>query len=171
MAEAHSRVETFLAALGEQTLFKDEATDGSIRSYIDYYRSKAPKRRKMFRLAGSSVLFLSVSLPFLTQLAAPGERAMVASVLSWLIALIGSALSFFNWQHSWQLYMQTLMKLQFALSAWETRTAQARVAATDDEGLAILKSALDQLMESVAEAVSNETAQYFQGVKMPATAK
>jgi hypothetical protein len=167
MSDHLPRVEAFLGALGEQTLFKDEKTDGSIRSYINFYRSRAPQRRKMFRSAGFCLLFLSISLPFLTQSAPPQERAQVASVLSWLIALVGSALSFFNWQQGWQLYMQTQLKLQFALSEWEARTAEARIAASDDEGIAILKEALAQLMKTVNEAVANETAQYFDGVKVP----
>jgi hypothetical protein len=88
--------------------------------------------------------------------------------MSWLIALVGSALSFFNWQQGWQLYMQTLLKLQFALSEWEARITEARVAASDEEALAIAKGALAQLMKVVNEAVANETAQYFDAVKAPA---
>jgi hypothetical protein len=171
MPDQLPRVATFLATLDQQTLFQDERTDGSIRSYITYYRTRAPQRRKMFRAAGFCLLFLSISLPFLTQSAAVQDRAQVASVLSWLIALVGSALSFFNWQQGWQLYMQTQLKLQFALSEWEARTAEARIAASDEEGLAILKEALQRLTKTVNEAVANETAQYFEAVKMPAAAK
>jgi hypothetical protein len=169
MPDQLPRVEAFLGALHEQTLFKDEKTDGSIRSYIDFYRTRAPKRRKMFRTAGFCLLFLSISLPFFTQSAPEQDRAQVASVLSWLIALVGSALSFFNWQQGWKLYMQTQLKLQFALSEWDARTVEARVAASDDEGIAILREALAQLMKTVNEAVANETAQYFDAVKLPVT--
>jgi hypothetical protein len=169
MSQPTGKVEVFLAALEEQVLFKDEKTDGSIRSYIDFYRTRAPKRRKMFRTAGFCLLFLSISLPFFTQSAPVQDRAQVASILSWLIALVGSALSFFNWQQGWQLYMQTQLKLQFALSEWEVRIAQARIAASDDEGIAILNEALGQLMKTVNEAVTNETTQYFDAVKVPAT--
>jgi hypothetical protein len=169
MSQPTGKVEVFLAALEEQVLFKDEKTDGSIRSYIDFYRTRAPKRRKMFRTAGFCLLFLSISLPFLTQSAPEQDRAQVASVLSWLIALVGSALSFFNWQQGWKLYMQTQLKLQFALSEWEARTVEARVAVSDAEGIAILREALAQLMKTVNEAVANETAQYFDAVKAPAT--
>jgi hypothetical protein len=169
MSQPTGKVEVFLAALEEQVLFKDEKTDGSIRSYIDFYRTRAPKRRKMFRTAGFCLLFLSISLPFLTQSAPEQDRAQVASVLSWLIALVGSALSFFNWQQGWKLYMQTQLKLQFALAEWEARTVEARVAVSDAEGIAILREALAQLMKTVNEAVANETAQYFDAVKAPAT--
>jgi hypothetical protein len=171
MSDQLPKLEAFLAALHEQTLFKDEKTDGSVLSYIDFYRTRAPKRRRMFRSAGFALLFLSISLPFVTQTVPIAMRADVASVMSWLIALVGSALSFFNWQQGWQLYMQTLLKLQFALSEWEARITEARVAASDEEALAIAKGALAQLMKVVNEAVANETAQYFEGVRAPAAAK
>jgi hypothetical protein len=171
MSGSQPRVEAFLAALGEQTLFRDDTTVGSIRSYITYYRTRAPQRRRMFRTAGFCLLFLSISLPFLIQSVSVAHQAQVASFLSWLIALVGSALSFFNWQQGWQLYMQTQLKLQFALSEWEAGTAEARIAATDEEGLAIARTALQQLMKAVNQAVANETAQYFDGVKMPAAGK
>jgi hypothetical protein len=168
MSQPIGKVEVFLAALEDQVLFKDEKTDGSIRSYIDFYRTRAPKRRKMFRSAGFCLLFLSISLPFLTESSPVQYRAQVASILSWLIALVGSALSFFNWQQGWKLYMQTQLKLQFALSEWEARVVQARIAASDEEGIAILNEALTRLMQTVNEAVVGETTQYFDAVKAPA---
>jgi hypothetical protein len=57
--------------------------------------------------------------------------------------------------------------LQFALSDWELRTAEARAAVTDDEGVKILQAALQRLIKTVTDAVANETAQYFEGVKVP----
>jgi hypothetical protein len=35
------------------------------------------------------------------------------------------------------------------------------------KGLKVLQDALQKLTKSVSESVSNETAQYFEGVKMP----
>lgn len=161
------KVEAFLTALQEERFFKEESTEGSVLWYIDYYKRRAPRRRWAFRTGGFILLFLSISLPFLTQIAAKEQQAQVASTLAWLIALVAAANSFFNWQKTWQGYTQTQLKLQFALTEWELRTAEARAAATDDEGLALLKESLEKLTRTVSEAVSNETAQYFEGVKVP----
>ena len=120
-----------------------------------------------FRTFGFLLLFLSISLPFLTQIAPKESQSQVASVLAWLIAIVGAANAFFNWQKAWQLYTQTQLTLQFALSEWELRTAEARAAATDEMGLQVLQEALQKLVKSVSESVSNETAQYFEGVKVP----
>lgn len=163
------KVEAFLSAINEQSFFKDESTQGSVLWYIDFYKKRAPQRRRAFRAGGFILLFLSISLPFLTQLTPKDLQAQVASVLAWLIALVASANSFFNWQKAWQGYVQTQLTLQFALTEWELRTAEARAALTDDEGLALLKDGLQKFIKTVSEAVSGETAQYFEGVKIPET--
>jgi hypothetical protein len=162
-----SKVESFLAALNAQSFFKDAATQGSILWYIDFYQTRAPRRRMAFRTCGFILLFLSISLPFITQMAPVEWQAKVASSLAWLIALVAAANSFFNWQKAWQLYTQTQLVLQFALSEWELRTAEARAATDDEAGLQILEGALQKLLKTVSDAISNETAQYFEGVKVP----
>lgn len=163
------KVEAFLSALNEQSFFKDESTPGSVLWYIDFYKKRAPQRRRAFRAGGFILLFLSISLPFLTQLAPEDLQAQVASTLAWLVALVAAANSFFNWQKTWQGYVQAQLTLQFALTEWELRTAEARAALTDEEGLALLRESLQKFIKTVSEAVSGETAQYFEGVKIPET--
>jgi len=167
MANPLPQVEAFLTALNQQSLFGDAKTTGSVLWYIAYYQHRAPNRKRAFRFSGFLLLFLSISLPFITQLCPPEWQAPVASTLAWLIALVAAANSFFGWQKAWQIYTQTQLSLQFALSEWELRTAEARSAASDEEGVALLQRALQQLSKAVSEAVSNETAQYFEGVKVP----
>ena len=167
MSNSLPKVEAFLSALKEQCFFKDENTQGSVLWYIAFYQTRAPNRRKAFRATGFVLLFLSISLPFITQLFSAEHQPQVASGIAWLIAIVASANSFFNWQKSWQLYIQTQLTLQFALSEWELQTAAARAASTDEEGVKVLQVALQRLTKVVSEAVANETAQYFEGVKIP----
>ncbi len=167
MPNSLPKVESFLTALKEQSFFRDENTQGSLLWYIAFYQSRAPNRRRAFRATGFVLLFLSISLPFLTQLFPAELQPQVASGIAWLIALVAAANSFFNWQKTWQLYTQAQLTLQFALSEWELRTAEARAANTDEEGIHVLQTALQQLTKTVSEAIANETAQYFEGVKVP----
>ena|ERR1051325_1260296 len=167
MSTSPPKVEAFLSALKEQSFFKDGNTPGSVLWYIDFYQKRAPRRRLAFRASGFILLFLSISLPFITQVSPHDWQAEVASTLAWLIALVAAANSFFGWQKAWQLFTQTQLTLQFALSEWELRTAEAKAAATDEEGLRILQEALQKLTKSVSDAVSNETGQYFEGVHIP----
>jgi hypothetical protein len=169
MDGGRSKVDEYLSALSEQALFKDAKTPGSVLWYIDFYQTRAPQRRKAFRAAGFLLLFLSISLPFITQIVPDADKPRVASMLSWLIALVAAASSFFNWQKAWQLYTQTQLALQFALTEWQLRTAEARAEPIQEDGLKILKAALQQLQKTVSEAVANETAQYFEGVNVTQT--
>jgi hypothetical protein len=163
----HSQVEAFLTAVYAQPFFGDENQQGSIHWYIAYYKDRAPKRRLAFRVSGFLLLVLSVSLPFFTWVAPPNYQASVASTLSWLIALVAAASSFFNWQRAWQGYTQTQLTLQFLLTEWELKTAAARAAGIDAEGVTIFRAALNKIMAGVTEAVSQETVQYFEGVHVP----
>jgi urea transporter len=160
------KVEAFLSGLKEQTFFDDEGVQGSVLWYIAFYRTRAPLRRKAFRVTGFILLLLSISLPFLMQISPVDWQIPIAAGMAWLIALVGAANSFFNWQKVWQIYIQTQLTLQFALSEWELRTAEARAAATDEEGVKLLQASLQRLTKSVSEAVANETAQYFEGVNV-----
>jgi len=169
MSNSLPKVEAFLSTLKEQCFFKDENTQGSVLWYIAFYQTRAPNRRKVFRATGFIILFLSISLPFIIQLFSKELQPQVASGIAWLIALVAAASSFFNWQKAWQLYTQTQLTLQFALTEWELRTAEARAAACDEEGVKVLQVALERLIKTVSEAVANETAQYFEGVKVPDT--
>lgn len=161
------KVEAFLSTLREQNFFKDETSPGSVLWYIAFYKQRAPRRRWAFRAGGFTLLFLSISLPLLTLMVPEAQQALVASIMAWLIALVAAANSFFNWQKAWQGFIQTQLTLQFALTEWELRTAEARAASTDEEGLALLKDSLQKFAKTVSEAVSGETAQYFEGVKIP----
>lgn len=167
MSDTLTKTDMFLSALKEQTFFKDKAVQGSILWYIEYYKKRAPGRRLAFRTSGFFLLFLSISLPFFIEMSPEQHRAQIASALAWVIALVAAANSFFNWQRGWQGYTQTQLSLQFALSEWELRTAEARAASTDEEGLKVLQEALQKLVKTVTESVSGETAQYFEGVKVP----
>lgn len=96
-------MEAFLPAFHSraQGFFKDESTQGSSLVHC-LLKKRAPWRRHAFRAGGFILLFLSISLPFLIQLAdEPHRQAQMASTLAWLIALVAAANSFFNSQKAW----------------------------------------------------------------------
>src|ERR1043165_6361595 len=86
MSTSPPKVEAFLSALKEQSFFKDGNTPGSVLWYIEFYQKRAPRRRLAFRASGFILLFLSISLPFITQVSPHDWQAQVASTLAWLIA-------------------------------------------------------------------------------------
>lgn len=140
MSNSLPKVESFLTALKEQCFFKDENTQGSVLWRIALYQTRAPNRRKFFRTTGFILLFLNISLSFITQLFSAEHQTQVTSGIAWLIAIVASANLFFNRQRSWQFYIQTQRTLQFALSKWKLRTAEAKVNSKDEEGVKILQA-------------------------------
>ena len=52
MSNSQPKVEAFLAALKEQSFFKNESTPGSVLWYIAFYQKRAPQRRKAFHITG-----------------------------------------------------------------------------------------------------------------------
>jgi hypothetical protein len=78
MSTSSPKVEAFLSALREQSFFKDENTRASVLWYIAFYQKRAPGRRLAFRACGFILLFLSISLPFLTQVSPQEWQAQVA---------------------------------------------------------------------------------------------
>jgi hypothetical protein len=146
MPNTLERVNLFLAALHEQAFFGGEDQQGSMRWHINFYKSRAPYRRYAFRVCGFLLLFFSISLPFMnTLITNPQCQVRFSSTAAWIIALLAAANAFFNWQRTWQNYIQTQLTLQFLLSEWELKTVEAKAATSDDEGMNILKEALARL--------------------------
>ena len=96
------------------------AASSGISRFTEARSSEAPG----FSSERVSVVIFKHQPPFLTQMVEPKHQPQVASTLAWLIALVAAANSFFNLQKASAL--QTQLTLQFALTEWELRTAEAR---------------------------------------------
>jgi len=95
-------IEAFLSALRKQSFFKNENTKGRVLWCIAFHQKRAPGRRPAFRASGFILLFLIISLPFITQVSAQAWQPQVASGLAWVIALVAAANPFFNFApHCW----------------------------------------------------------------------
>ena len=91
MATSLPQVEAFLTALNQQSLFGDANTPGSVLWYIAYYHHRAPNRKRAFRISGFLLLFLSISLPFITQLCPPRSCDRNASQRGGLPTMLGES--------------------------------------------------------------------------------
>ena len=58
----------YLSELGKANFFQNSSKQGSYLYYHEWYREKAPKHRKAFRLLGIIVVVLSVFLPVIVAL-------------------------------------------------------------------------------------------------------
>lgn len=150
----------------DQIFFGPEDQVGSIRWYIKWYRDKAPAKRIWFRAFGLVTLVTSISLPFVISFVPEASKALVASFLAWIIALAGGINGFFQFNKSWQNYIETHFKLEKLLMEWELSMA-GLAGRSDDESLQEAQNLTAALIAGARAAITDETKSYFEEVKFP----
>ena len=160
-------VDNYLERLKNQKFFRTENEEGSIRYYIKWYREHAPTKRFLFRTAGLVALFLSISLPFIIGLVDDEmAKAKVASGIAWAIALAGAANGFFQWNKTWQGYVEAQFRLERLLMEWELAVS-AYSGKSDENSLEIVEGLTKAFVISSRSAITDETKSYFEEVKFP----
>ena len=159
-------VDNYLERLKDQKFFRPENEEGSIRYNIKWYREHAPTERIFFRAAGGVALLLSISLPFIVGLADEMAKAKIASGIAWAIALAGAANGFFQWNKTWQGYVETQFRLERLLMEWELAVS-AYSGKTDENSLKAVEALTKAFVNSSRSAITDETKSYFEEVKFP----
>jgi hypothetical protein len=158
-------METYLAELEKQSFFGGADIEGSVRWYINWYRIHADGKRLWFRRFGVITLLVSISLPFVLFYVPEDSKALVATGGAWIIALASGLNSFFQFNKSWQNYIETQYRLEHLLTNWELeRAAQS---GNDPDTLKKLHESARTLVESARAAITDETKSYFEEVKFP----
>lgn len=159
-------VDAYLATLKNTTFFGPEDTKGSVRWYIKWYRDAAPRKRSWFRTLGAIGLFLSISLPFITSLAPEPDKAIISSAIAWAIALVGGANGFFQFNRTWQGYIEAQFKLERLLMEWELAVSNyfGKESETD---LQAVQELTKSFVITARSAITDETNSFFEEVKFP----
>jgi hypothetical protein len=115
-------VKGYLSELEKQLPFKSESGKGSIRWYINWYRTRAPRHRIMFRTVGVAMLLISVTLPIILNhpdsdygnwvptrpmwlarvLTFFFSHVLAPTLLSYVLAFLAALNAFYQWQQAWQ---------------------------------------------------------------------
>jgi hypothetical protein len=160
-------VDAYLEALKTQTFFADETREGSVRWNINWYKRRAPLMRTLFRVIGFLSLLLSITLPFAMGIApTPEVKQTVTLVLAYLIALAGALNGFFQWNRSWQGYLETQLTLERLQMEWELGIAAYR-GKTDNASLLKVQDLTLTFVSAARAAITAETKAYFEEVKFP----
>ncbi|HEX2930670.1 MAG TPA: hypothetical protein VHV54_13190, partial [Candidatus Binatia bacterium] len=107
-----------------------------------------------------------ISLPFVISFVPEASKALVASFLAWIIALAGGINGFFQFNKSWQNYIETHFKLEKLLMEWELSMA-GLAGRSDDESLQEAQNLTAALIAGARAAITDETKSYFEEVKFP----
>lgn len=159
-------MKTYLAELEKQPFFGGADIEGSVRWYINWYRKHANSKRLWFRLWGGLTLIVSVSLPFVLSYFPEDSKTLVATGGAWIIALAGGLNGFFQFNKSWQSYIETQYRLEHLLMNWELGRASLS-GSSDADALKKLQESAKTFVESARAAITDETKSYFEEVKFP----
>jgi hypothetical protein len=138
-------------------------------SYVDaelkWFQTHQLWPRLLFRLAGMTVIILSLAIPFL---AAPVDYVPKWGVplASFLIAVTTGLNSFFHWQATWQKRINIETALKGWIALWETKILAAR---KEDslKGYQMALEATQDLIEKTQSIQVTETALLFAMTKFP----
>ncbi|HEY6888854.1 MAG TPA: DUF4231 domain-containing protein [Solirubrobacter sp.] len=152
-------------ALKQGTDFKQcrQLVDRYVVRHRNYYRRRAQKIRRVFRVAGVGVILFGAALPVAATF--DGKHLqLIITVLTVLVALLTALRTFFQWDVQWRVLRQADWKLTYLLAKWETEIAALTAAdGKDADAVAITASLINQAQE----VVENEASSFFRGLGWP----
>ena len=159
MAEPRDNFNTSIDELRE---IKKNYTDKT----WEWYRDHTGWPRIVFRLAGVTVIVLSLTIPFLA--AAKGEWLEIGvPIASLIIAILSSLNAFFAWQKTWEKRITIQLTLKGLMAAWETEITTARRSENLQEGYEIALRATQDIIENTRLLTVGETGAFFSSMKFP----
>jgi Protein of unknown function (DUF4231) len=141
-------------------------------SYVDeelrWFRTHQLGPHLLFRLAGITVIILSLTIPFLA-----AWRDVFPSwsvpLASFLIAVTAGLNSFFHWQATWQKRLNIETALKGWIALWETKILEARKMEDPLKGYQMALEATQTLIEKTQSIQVTETALLFAKTTFPKT--
>mgnify|MGYP001815025722 FL=1 len=140
------------------------------KRYVDkmwiWYRDNSSWPRIVFRLAGISIIVLSLSIPFIAATEGTWSKTGV-SVAALLIAILSALNAFFAWQKMWEKRITIQLTLEGLMAVWETNIVAARRFENPEEGYKTALQATQDLIENTKALAVSETTDFFTNIKFP----
>jgi hypothetical protein len=167
----HEKVRAYVQQLESTYFFASPRTPESLAYMIEYYRRRAPRRRRAYRLSGVLVLVIGAVLPFIAafgeRLAVPFGKDMFVAGLAVALSVVAALNQFFRWDEAWKNQTRSLFKLQQLRIMWEAKKAEAYLIADADEALRVLQLAAGELIQSSHDVAGQEMNDFFQLQRFP----
>ena len=136
-----------------------------VDSYLWYQKRKKPARVN-FRVAGGTVIFLSVTIPALSAYSFAGKN-IVITIMALLIAVFTGFNTFFKWGEKWQGFGRSELAIKHLIGLWQIDVRDAKALDDEVERSKVLSEATKNLLVDVGTIVSQETESYFSNVQWP----
>ena len=159
MEESHEKID---ASIDELCDIKKRYVD---KTWI-WYRDNSSWPRIVFRLAGITIIVLSLSIPFIVAIEGQWSKIGV-SAAALLIAILSALNTFFAWQKTWEKRITIQLTLEGLMAAWETKIVAARRFENPKEGYETALQATQDLIENTKALTVSETTDFFTNIKFP----
>jgi hypothetical protein len=161
-------VDEYLEGVKKLRIFQGPTDEGSLEYYAKQYARLAKWKNLLFRLTGSFVILLSVSLPIVAAFGgALPHKDLWVSVIAGAIALCSGLNSFFRWDAGWRGCLEAQRKLVQLRDEWDYKIERARTYPDSVRGFQIAKEATANLVNAAHEIILSETKQYLDAQKFP----
>jgi hypothetical protein len=137
-----------------------------IDNILKWYSYHVTWPRIIFRLAGTTVIILSLGLPFLSTLEGDLGKQGVR-IASFMIAVLTALNSFFNWQKTWEKRVMLKLTLEGLVAQWQAEIIAAKAASDPKSGFERAFTATRELIEKTRATTATETGSFFAGIKFP----
>ncbi len=154
-------VEARLASLRREIVaLKGVEHQGSIQWHLNWYKSRFPLRRRLYRIAGVVVLAFGLAVP--AAIASGFAAWMVASASPFLLGLI----SFFALKTAWEGYFVAQLQITHYLDLFELDLLKASREEDPAKAVELTDTAANELIKSVNQVILEETRSFFSKVEL-----
>jgi hypothetical protein len=160
--EGQQNDERFIAAVEDITRMKNDR----VMPILRWFKTHVTLPRILFRVSGTLIILLSVSLPLLSIVEGP-SRDTLLPIVALMIAGLTGLNSFFQWQNAWQGRRQTQRALEYLLSHWELEMIKAKQHPEPQKAIQLALEATERLLDRTKEVTAAETSEFFQGIQLP----
>ena len=131
---------------------------------VEKFENWSSMPRILFRLNGTLVIILSISLPLLSTW---DEGKDFVPIVATAVALLTAFNAFFSWDQIWKTNFTTARLLRNALKMWEAKMLRAKHHSDPEAGIEIAQEEYEALINTVYSITAQNTTTYFSNVKPP----
>jgi Protein of unknown function (DUF4231) len=152
----------FVSLLQEVTAIKEKY----IVREIKWYRADARTVRRYFLFSSVLIIFLSVSIPFLTTLEG-SWRTILLPIAALMVAGLTGLSAFLRLDDHWRGSIHARLTLEHMLWVWELKIAEAKYETDVKKGMELLVKATEKLLEDTQDTIANTAEEHFKQLQPP----
>lgn len=146
-----------------------DLVDSHVGGELTWYERHTRRPWLLFRVSGSLLILLSISLPVLSSIKSTNwpSKDLVVSAVALIVALLSALSTFFHWHETWRENTRAKMELRNLLAGWQLAVLVARQQPAQELQVKAVVEATEQLFIDARKVGAANTEGYFKNVKLP----